>query len=134
MKFMEMTPNDLIHVDQIDTQHKNLSDEINLIYDSVMAYDKRKTLKLLGELIDHLDEHFKTEEQMMKDSAFPGYISHKLEHDRFYREIKKTTEKYGSGKDNFGLEQLKSIKRWFFNHIEINDKKCGEYFVKRHTN
>ena len=134
MKFMEMSDSDLVHIEKIDNQHKSLSDEVNIIYDSVIACDKKKTLKLLNELIDHLDEHFKTEEKMMKDSTYPGYISHKLEHDRFYHQMKRTTEKYSSGKDNYGLEHLKSIKRWFFNHIEINDKKCGEYFVKGYIN
>jgi len=131
MKFMAMNPTDLVHVDQIDSQHKILCNDINLVYDSVMAFDKKTTLKLLHEFIKHLDEHFKTEEKMMKDFAFPGYISHKLEHDRFYSQIRRTTDKYDKNKEAFGLEQLKSIKRWFFNHIEINDKKCGDYLVKQ---
>lgn len=131
MKFMEMTPTDMVHVEQIDNQHIRLADDINLIYDSVMACDKKKTFHLLNELIEHLEEHFATEEKMMKEYRFPGYISHKLEHDRFYNQILKTAEKYGKDKEAFGSEQLKRIKVWFFNHIEINDKKCGEYFVER---
>lgn len=133
MKFMEMNSNDLVHVEQIDSQHKSLSDDINLVYNSVMAFDKKNTLKLLREFINHIGEHFKTEEKMMKEFAFPGYISHKLEHDRFYNQILKTTEKYEKNKEAFGLEQLKSIKRWFFNHIEISDKKMGVYFVQKQT-
>ncbi|MCL4551609.1 MAG: hemerythrin domain-containing protein [Bacteroidetes bacterium] len=133
MKFMEMTPTDMVHVEQIDNQHINLAEELNLIYDSVMACDKNKTLQLLNKLNVHLKEHFITEETMMKESSFPGYISHKLEHDRFHNQMIKTTEKYGKDKEVFGLEQLKRIKVWFFNHIEINDKKCGEYFVKGRT-
>ncbi len=131
MKFMEMTPTDMVHVEQIDNQHIRLADDLNSIYDSVMACDKKKTFQLLNEFIEHLEEHFATEEKMMKEHRFPGYISHKLEHDRFYNQILKTAEKYGKDKEAFGSEQLKRIKVWFFNHIEINDKKCGEYFVER---
>lgn len=131
MKFMEMTPTDMVHVEQIDNQHIRLADDLNSIYDSVMACDKKKTFQLMNQFIEHLEEHFATEEKMMKEHRFPGYISHKLEHDRFYNQILKTAEKYGKDKEAFGSEQLKRIKVWFFNHIEINDKKCGEYFVER---
>ena len=131
MKFMEVTPTDMVHVEQIDNQHIRLTDDLNSIYDSVMACDKKKTFQLMNEFIEHLEEHFATEENMMKEHRFPGYISHKLEHDRFYNQILKTAEKYGKDKEAFGSEQLKRIKVWFFNHIEINDKKCGEYFVER---
>ena len=131
MKFMEVTPTDMVHVEQIDNQHIRLADDLNSIYDSVMACDKKKIFQLLNEFIEHLEEHFATEEKMMKEHRFPGYISHKLEHDRFYNQILKTAEKYGKDKEAFGSEQLKRIKVWFFNHIEINDKKCGEYFVER---
>lgn len=131
MKFMEMNSTDMVNVKQIDNQHIRLADDLNLIYDSVMACDKKKTFHLLNQFIEHLEEHFETEEKMMKEHHFPGYISHKLEHDRFYNQILKTAEMYGKDKEAFGSEQLKRIKVWFFNHLEINDKKCGEYFVER---
>ncbi|MEW5844507.1 MAG: bacteriohemerythrin [Bacteroidota bacterium] len=131
MKFMEMNSTDMVNVKQIDNQHIRLADDLNLIYDSVMACDKKKTFQLMNQFIEHLEEHFATEEKMMKEHRFPGYISHKLEHDRFYNQILKTAEMYGKDKEAFGSEQLKRIKVWFFNHLEINDKKCGEYFVER---
>ena len=131
MKFMEVTQTDMVHVEQIDNQHIRLADDLNSIYDSVMACDKKKTFQLLNELIEHLEEHFTTEEKMMKEYRFSGYISHKLEHDRFYNQILKTTEKYGNDKEAFGLEQLKGVKKWFFNHIELNDRKCADYFIEK---
>ena len=67
------------------------------------------------------------EEEMMKYGKFQSYISHKLEHDRFENEIKIFYRKYTKGEADVNLEFLIRIKKWLFNHIEINDKKLGAY-------
>ncbi|MFA7229451.1 MAG: hemerythrin domain-containing protein, partial [Melioribacteraceae bacterium] len=71
--------------------------------------------------------HFRNEEKLMKENTFPGYYTHKLEHDRFYLQLTDLTNGFIEGARPFGTEQLTSIKQWFFNHIEINDRKCGNF-------
>ena len=47
-----------------------------------------------------------------------GYITHKLEHDRFYNQILQSADKFKKNAESFNEGQLDRIKRWFFNHIE----------------
>lgn len=131
MGFINFTQEDKVNLPSIDDQHKNMAEIINSVYDGVIAADKKTILNQLNKFLEIIKTHFEDEERLMKNNHFPGYISHKLEHDRFYRQILLTTDRFSKGLENVGLEQLKGIKRWFFNHIEINDKKLGKFLAEK---
>jgi hemerythrin-like metal-binding protein len=130
MSFIEFTNNELVGVPTIDEQHREMVAIVNELYENIFTCEKEKILNYLNKLLKSLELHFKTEEKFMKSTRFTGYISHKLEHDRFYKQILTSTDAFSKGLDPFGIEQLKSIKRWFFNHIEISDKKCGKFLAE----
>jgi hemerythrin len=134
MDFIQFTTEDSVKVKTIDSQHEKIVGIINLIHGNVLSVDKKSIVITLRELLETLEIHFETEEAMMKETKFPGYISHKLEHDRFYHQVLTATDNYQKGNGSIGLEQLNGIKRWFFNHIEINDRKCGQYLSERGIN
>ncbi|MEW6702989.1 MAG: bacteriohemerythrin [Bacteroidota bacterium] len=131
MNFIDFTEEDKVNQSSIDDQHKCMAEIINSIYYRVIAADKKSILNHLNKFLEIIKTHFEDEERLMKDNSFPGYISHKLEHDRFYRQVLLTTDRFSKGDENVGLEQLKGIKRWFFNHIEINDKKLGKFLAEK---
>lgn len=131
MSFINFTQEDKVNLPSIDDQHKSMAEIINSIYDGVIAADKKTILNHLNKFLEIIKTHFEDEERLMKNNHFPGYISHKLEHDRFYRQILLTTDQFSKGLENVGIEQLKGIKRWFFNHIEINDKKLGKFLAEK---
>ena len=129
MTFMEFGKDHYVDVEIIDEQHKVIVDQINSIYKSILIIDKEAVLIKLKLLLEKLEIHFETEERLMKETRFLSYYSHKLEHDRFYNQILKKTEQYDKGVEQIGTEQLKGIRNWFFNHIELNDRKFGKYLV-----
>lgn len=122
-----MTAEEYVKVEAIDKQHENIAETINDIHDSYINQNSKAVQDLLAKLLEELEIHFETEEKLMKENRFQGYFSHKLEHDRFYNKILQTAEKIKLGTENLDEEKLNGIKKWFFNHIEINDKKCGEF-------
>lgn len=130
MNFIEITKNDLIGVNTIDEQHQSMALLVNKLYDKINSADKKMIRNYLYKLLEVVEVHFETEENLMRSTKFPGYISHKLEHDRFYKQMLTSTDRYSKGLETIELEQLKGIKRWFFNHIELSDKKCGKYFIE----
>lgn len=129
MSFIEIESTELVGVMLIDEQHQELAESINSIYESVLLVNKDLTTLRLKDFIQALKNHFDTEEKLMKDVKYPGYISHKLEHDRFYTQMSLTEAEYAEGLVNFGTENLRRVRQWFFNHIEINDKVCGKYIL-----
>jgi hemerythrin-like metal-binding protein len=130
MNFIEITKNDLIGVNSIDEQHQSMALLVNRLYDKIISSDKKIIQNYLYKLLEVVEVHFETEENLMRSTKFPGYISHKLEHDRFYKQILTSTDRFSKGLEMIGLVQLKGIKHWFFNHIELSDKKCGKYFIE----
>jgi hemerythrin len=127
---MEFEKDHYVDVEIIDEQHKAIADQINLIYKSILVLDKKSVLIKFKSLLEKLEIHFETEERLMKETRFLGYFSHKLEHDRFYNQMLKKTEQYAIGIEQIGTEQLKGIRNWFFNHIELNDRKCSEHLAE----
>ncbi len=127
MSFINFSDAEKVFVSVIDNQHKTLVDTINKIHSSKMKNDKESIINNLNILIENIEAHFETEERLMKEFHYPGYISHKLEHDRFYNQIIISADKFNKGEIDFSDDQLDSLKRWFFNHLDLNDKKCGAF-------
>lgn len=130
MNFIEITKNELIGVIPIDEQHQSMAVLVNKLYDKIISADKKMIKNDLYKFLEVVETHFETEENLMRSTKFPGYISHKLEHDQFYKQILTSTDRYGKGLETIGIEQLKRIRQWFFNHLELSDKKCGKHFIE----
>jgi len=129
MSFINWNENTTVHVEKIDSQHKTMVDIVNDLHESHSVYSKKRIIEILHSLLEDLKFHFFTEEDYMKKYKFPGYISHKLEHDRFMRNFIDYIVKLESGDKEFDIDFLNSFRNWFINHLELNDKKCA-IFVK----
>ena len=127
MSFIDLSAEYKVYVRSIDYEHKVIAELLNSIHEATLKADKEITLSGLDELLKVLKSHFENEEHLMKENLFPGYFSHKLEHDRFYKQISATIEKFEKEETAFSPIELQGIRRWFFNHIDINDRKCGQF-------
>ncbi len=127
MNFIEWDKSHETGVSEIDNQHKLFVKNVNELY-GLLGSDQITTVNyLMGIILKNLKIHFNTEETMMREHHFVDFYSHKLEHDRYYNKIKGFKETIENGESRLNLEMLRSLKRWFRNHLEINDKKCGKY-------
>ena len=79
--------------------HEDEIDLINDLYDSLKANDIDKADKLMEELLVDVEDHFSTEEALMKESDFFGYPMHKADHDRMRKEIKQVYDRWKQDKD-----------------------------------
>lgn len=127
MPFVEFGESEKVHIESIDLQHQSIVKLINKLHSEFSSSKKSSVISTLQSLIDELEIHFENEERYMKEFNYPGYISHKLEHDRIYNQIINTADKLKKEGQFITLEQLEGLRRWFFNHLDFNDKKCGEF-------
>ena len=134
MPFMTWSEEDTVSVESIDDQHKAIVDLVNDLHMNLGSDKEFYTKHLIGELVKKVREHFDTEENFMRDYKFPNYISHKLEHDRFFNKIQDFNSQLENGNEDVNLELLRSIKRWFYNHLEINDRKIAAYLREQGVN
>ncbi len=131
INFIEFTNADKVGVASIDNQHKSMVETVNKIYNSLLLSKESSALNYLKKFLELVKAHFQTEEKLMRETNFPGFYSHKLEHDRFYKQILNYTDRFHKEFQPIGKEQLEGIRKWFFNHLEISDKKCGKFLHEK---
>lgn len=127
MTFIELSENEMLHIEKVDSQHLKIVDLFNKLHKELGAKFEGESQRLLADLKIALREHFDTEEELMKKYNYVNYFSHKLEHDRYYKKVDEYLNSVSNSEIKLDLEFLQSGKRWFFNHFELNDKKCGEF-------
>lgn len=127
MEFVKFSNEENIEVKDLDDQHKKIALIINDLHHSIAQDNKELVRHLLNNFVDTSKKHFDTEENYMKKYNFLHFYSHKLEHDRFLDKIKKFRDDWEAGDEQVNLVFLNSCKKWFFNHIEMNDRKTGKF-------
>ena len=126
MSFIEWSEDENVDIKIIDDQHKNIVSLLNELHEFLGSNRTFLEKNLVERMLKNLREHFDTEERLMKESKFQYFYSHKMEHDRFYSKIEDFYDDLLKGEKKVTLELLNSIKIWLFNHLEINDRKCGK--------
>ncbi len=128
MKFMRWKSDYSVKNKLIDSQHKSLNEIINELYEMDVKKDEKRARELLNEFVEKLDEHFDTENKLMTESEYPGYFSHKLEHERALRKYSSWVDSMLKKKKlEIDGEFFNSYKRWFENHHTFQDSKLGTF-------
>ncbi len=116
-----------VGIEEIDTQHKIMLEMIEKIYNfGENIVDKSYVDKLLTELVSVLENHFMSEESLMKKYNYPRINEqiqqHKLIKEKLFEQIN------GVRKEQFRLLQLLfHLGRWFVDHDNNYDKDLGKY-------
>ncbi len=132
MKFLRWKSEYSVKNKLIDSQHKELNDIINELYELDPAKDAKKIRNLLNDFIDKLEEHFDTENNLMKETSYPGYFSHKLEHERALRKYTSWADQIlKKKKPEVDKEFFASYKRWFENHHNFQDSRLGTFLSEK---
>lgn len=121
-----------VNIKGLDQQHRRLVDIINQLYDAKQDGKDQEVLgKVLDELVNYTETHFKKEEKLMEDYAYPDFTDHKSEHDSFSKKALDMRKKYYSGEANMTIKIGFLLKNWLSDHILVVDKKYGHYFNSR---
>lgn len=127
INFINLTSAETLEIDSIDKQHFELASLINKVNNSFINNDCESIKRNFHDLLLHMKLHFEHEEKLMIENKFDGFYSHKMEHQRFYSNLKMLEGESTESDKLFDIEILESIRRWYFNHIEIKDRKLAEY-------
>jgi hemerythrin len=111
----------------IDKQHREFIGLAEKLQSSVYAQDQILFEKLSQEIISHLNNHFKDENDLMTKYNYPGYFSHKAEHGRFLDKIERNLVGLNKKHTNEINSFFENIDKWFKNHLEINDRNLAKF-------
>jgi len=116
----------------IDQQHKHLISLYNdcgqLIDNQDYEFQERFN-KLLVNLIDYAQEHFKYEEKLMLACNYPNLDAHEKEHDEYISGLNKIVSDSLHGK--IEINSLRYfLSKWLIDHILESDMKYKNYIKK----
>jgi len=119
-------------IDKIDTQHMEIIKRINHLADGCDQEGEKEVDQLIRFLGGYVMDHFKTEEDHMIRSQYPGYDFHKEQHARFLKDLailKRLFEKEGET-HLLVMAVLYRVIDWLKNHITKVDKEMAAFLKK----
>ena len=79
--------------------------------------------KIINEIVDYTNTHFRYEERLFNRINYPEYNEHKKEHLAFEQKISEFKEGFESGKLALTVDVLNFLCDWLREHILETDKK-----------
>lgn len=111
----------------IDHDHQKLFDMVNRLH-ALMQEGKAKDVigKVLNNLIAYTRDHFKREEDLMKQMRYDGYFDHKQEHEKLLKEVLDLQVKFDSGSATLSIQVLHFLRDWLLHHIGESDQALAK--------
>ena len=118
----------LLHIDELDDQHRNLFLLINrLIVHKRTRGPREELLDLLQVLISYSQTHFRCEDHHMAASEYPLALSHSQEHHVFIQNINEFMTDYERNNRELSDKMLTFLRKWWMNHVAGSDQKFAKH-------
>ena len=102
----------------IDDQHKRLLDILFRLERMVnRGKNAEEMVKLLGEMSDYAQEHFKSEERYMDGLNYPKLAEHKELHSKYSLEVLQFTVAHMEESEDNPRNVLNFLTHWWTDHI-----------------
>jgi hemerythrin-like metal-binding protein len=128
MPFIAWQPQLSVGIRQFDDDHMALIDLINELWE---ANDNREgdavIDRILGDLADYVDYHFKREEDLFRRWGFPGAAGHAALHDKLTAQVA-DLKRMVAGKGTIAAEVFEFLRDWLIKHILGEDMVYASYF------
>jgi hemerythrin-like metal-binding protein len=127
---MAMQWNDsfLVHVSEVDTQHKKLVELVNSLEAAMRAGKGREILGgILASLIQYTQYHFSAEERLMQAKKYPDYPKHLIEHQKLTHTVVEFKQQFDAGNKTLTIPTMEFLQNWLVNHILHTDIVLGKY-------
>jgi hemerythrin len=122
-------------IEEIDQQHQQIVDYINQVTDALYSgLPRKKTGKIIDDLVDFTIYHFGFEESLLEKSGYPFLKAHQKAHVLYAQGISDFQSRFEKGEDlSKDVDSL--LDKWFFDHLKHDDADFVEYvkeYLLRH--
>ncbi|MBU5637174.1 hemerythrin family protein [Geomonas sp. Red69] len=114
----------------VDKQHREL---LRRVDDLLKGAKSRKGAEEVGRLMWFLKKyvrwHFRDEEKLMLEAGYPGYQSHKVQHEIFFREVLRLESLHVEQGDNtlMIVAVITAMCEWLRSHFNKLDKEFIDF-------
>lgn len=110
----------------IDNDHQKLIEMVNRLH-ALMQEGKGKDVlgKVLHNLVTYTKEHFRREEDLMRNIRYAGFAAHRDEHEKLLQQVLELHGKFESGTATLSIQVLHMLRDWLINHIGKSDMELA---------
>ncbi len=120
----------LVGFEPIDAEHKALVRLVGELYRRLKNGDDRALVEdALFEVADHVAAHFNQENDLMARSGYAGRADHLFEHRVLIDQLDSVLDRVDMIPDEWLLQALGFVERWFVDHVHDADAKLGAHLV-----
>ncbi|GAB6065657.1 bacteriohemerythrin [Aquifex pyrophilus] len=118
---MLIKPGDIQKVGNLlmDAVHEEEIRVLNELYEALTKGDIEASDRLMDELLVDLEDHFTTEEELMREFEFFAYPMHKAEHDQMRQRFKEVYDKWKKEKNPESVIRFlkEEMVPWLRSHV-----------------
>jgi hemerythrin-like metal-binding protein len=135
MSFIEWDDKYSVNIPKIDEQHKKFMSIINELHDALMIDQDPKDVieRIVNELVDYTDYHFKTEEHWFEQHNYPDKEAHKDQHDKLRNQVYKLRDDFVANRIEIDLSVLSFLTEWLVEHILTSDMEYSPYLISKNV-
>jgi hemerythrin-like metal-binding protein len=116
----------------MDDQHGILMDVLNELRLALVRGSGREQVnEVLSRLIDFTRMHFRSEEQLMRQTGFPGLADHLVQHQSLLRLFREWAQRAQLGEELHTHSLLGSLRDGYMTHIGGCDQLYGPWMNER---
>jgi len=118
-----------VGVEKFDSQHKQMLDKVNQLYDEIHSgHDQKRLKELLTQLVVITEKHFADEENDLKDKDYPELLDHIDEHNNLLQEIHSLKDLYLADRLVLDDEVIGFLANWLGVHTTETDSGYSHLF------
>lgn len=120
-----------IGIPLIDIQHLWL---IKMIVDMDEAMSDSASTQIavfsqtISEVLEYIDVHFRTEEELMKVIGFEDLENHQKKHEHFEKFVEKRIWDFEMGNKRAAMTLVSDLRQWLTSHIAIEDRQLTGFY------
>lgn len=116
----------------LDAEHRELFAKAEALFTAMRRHaDVDVKLATLDGLIDYAEEHFVSEEKLMKKAEYPQYEEQVRMHRQLLADVRERRTYAQDGLEKTDLGLIAFLKEWILDHILTEDRRLGAYLAHR---
>jgi len=117
-------------IETIDRQHENLTDLLNCLNEAWRTGKGHDVLLFrLDQFLDAVGAHFRDEETLMQEKAYPDLDLHRAEHDFLLVQVLQFRTQFANTEVELTESMLDFFRDWLRDHILISDRRLGRFVL-----
>ncbi len=121
-----------VGVPLFDEQHKGLIAMVNKIIKDPEATARSETVSdILTDLTRYVQEHFKSEENLMIEHGYPHLEQHKSQHKAYKKKVAELCIATMDGFETVPQDLLEYLQQWWTRHILHVDMEYKPFFEEK---